>query len=97
MTELAAILAERRKQHGDFRDHAAYTQSLKAVLRDAEQEKRFPLSCVQREALEMIVHKIGRILAGDPNHIDTWDDIAGYATLVANELREKSTAPAGGQ
>ena len=34
----------------------------------------------------MIAHKIGRILAGDPNHIDHWLDIAGYATLVAKEL-----------
>jgi hypothetical protein len=40
----------------------------------------------QREALDMIQHKIGRILAGNPNHHDHWHDIAGYATLVANEL-----------
>jgi hypothetical protein len=40
----------------------------------------------QAEALDMIAHKIGRILAGDPNHADHWDDIAGYARLVARRV-----------
>jgi hypothetical protein len=35
----------------------------------------------------MIAHKIGRILNGDPDYIDSWDDIAGYAKLVADRLR----------
>jgi hypothetical protein len=34
----------------------------------------------------MIVHKIGRILNGDPNYDDSWADIAGYAQLVVKEL-----------
>ncbi|WP_257617167.1 hypothetical protein [Campylobacter pinnipediorum] len=34
----------------------------------------------------MIAHKIARILAGNPNYKDHWDDIAGYATLVSKEL-----------
>ena len=41
----------------------------------------------QREALEMIAHKIGRILNGDPDYDDSWVDIAGYAQLVADRLR----------
>jgi len=45
------------------------------------------LSPTQREALDMTAHKIGRILAGDPDHKDHWDDIAGYTTLVAKELK----------
>lgn len=38
------------------------------------------------EALEMIAHKIGRILNGDPGYADSWVDIAGYAQLVADRL-----------
>ena len=34
----------------------------------------------------MIACKIARILSGDPNWRDHWDDIAGYATLVAERL-----------
>ena len=41
----------------------------------------------QKEALEMIAHKIGRILAGRPAFRDQWDDIAGYAKLVAYRCR----------
>lgn len=41
----------------------------------------------QCEALDMIQHKIGRILSGNPNEPDHWHDIAGYATLVENILR----------
>ncbi len=47
------------------------------------------LSFSQREALEMIAHKIGRILNGDPDYADSWHDIAGYAKLVEDELNEK--------
>lgn len=44
------------------------------------------LTASQKEALDMIQHKIGRILNGDPTYDDNWKDIAGYATLVAEEL-----------
>jgi hypothetical protein len=36
--------------------------------------------------LDMICHKIGRIINGDPDYADSWHDIAGYAQLVANRL-----------
>lgn len=49
-------------------------------------ENRTALSSAQAEALEMIQHKIGRILSGNPNEPDHWRDIAGYATLVENIL-----------
>jgi hypothetical protein len=34
----------------------------------------------------MIVHKISRIVNGNPDKVDHWVDIAGYATLVADRL-----------
>jgi hypothetical protein len=44
------------------------------------------------EALEMIAMKIARILSGNPNFADHWEDIEGYARLVSNELeRERVT------
>lgn len=77
----AALITERGKTHGDFSDHAAATQRLKAVMRDYANWHE--LTDVQKESLEMIAHKIGRILAGDPNFPDHWDDIVGYAKLVS--------------
>lgn len=43
----------------------------------------------QHEAIEMILHKLARILNGDPSYADSWIDIAGYATLVSNRLEQK--------
>jgi hypothetical protein len=45
------------------------------------------LDADMKEALEMNAHKISRILCGDPNYDDSWVDIAGYATRVADRLR----------
>jgi len=44
----------------------------------------------QREALDMICHKIARIVNGNPDYADSWTDIAGYATLVAERLENDS-------
>ena len=35
----------------------------------------------------MIVHKLARIVNGNPDKVDSWVDIAGYATLVAERLQ----------
>lgn len=80
-----ALLNEREKTHGSFIDHASITQGLKIA---AKGDGWHRLDQCQKEALEMILHKIGRILAGNPNHDDHWDDIAGYAKL-ANRLQHK--------
>ena len=39
-----------------------------------------------KEAIDMIFNKIARILNGNPNHADSWVDIAGYAKLVSDRL-----------
>ena len=80
---IEGLLAERGKTHGPYADHAYYTQRTKAVWRDCPGWHR--LSADQRESLDMIAHKVGRILAGDPNFPDHWDDIAGYAKLTSRE------------
>lgn len=82
---VSRILAEREKTHGNFTDHANITQAIKAVMRVSPNWDR--LSNIQTEALEMVAHKIGRILAGDPDLVDSWADISGYVTLVAERLK----------
>lgn len=84
MTDINEILVERESTHGNYSTHAAKTQELKAIIREADCN----LTPQQQEALEMIAHKIGRILAGNPSFKDHWVDIAGYATLVANLCEE---------
>jgi hypothetical protein len=78
------LLAEREKTHGDFRDHAYISQFLKENMR--RMAAWHNLSECQRESLEMIAHKIARIISGNPSFKDHWDDIAGYATLISKQL-----------
>ena len=42
----------------------------------------------QAQALEVIADKIARMLNGDPNYDDNWQDIIGYSQLVLNEIQE---------
>lgn len=82
MTDINAILSEREKTHGSYTTHTAVTQRIKGVM--SSTPKWTALDEHERESLEMVAHKIGRILAGNPHYEDHWRDIAGYATLSAN-------------
>lgn len=81
-----ALLEERVKTHGRYEDHASCTQRTLELWMG---EKNWSiLTREQRETLHMIAHKVGRILTGDPNHPDHYDDIAGYAKLISQALAE---------
>jgi len=84
-----AILDERGSRYGPFVTHAAITQQLKEVAQKHLHHKGKVLIADQQEALDMIFHKIGRIINGDPDYADSWVDIAGYAKLVADRLEGK--------
>lgn len=87
MTDIDNTLAERRKTHGKFTDHARCTVTLKETMRQSKNWEALDFD--QKEALDMIAHKIGRILEGDPNFHDSWHDIVGYTKLGADRLAEK--------
>ena len=86
MTDIKQTLNERGKRYGSFKGHAEVSQRLKLViLEELEQREKF-LSAVQQEAVDMILHKLARIVNGDANYIDSWRDIVGYTQLVVDEL-----------
>lgn len=87
--DIAATLVQRGTRYGKFTGHAKVTQELKHVMHSNTGWSK--LSPDQKESLEMVAHKIGRILNGDPNYDDSWVDIAGYAKLVADRLTSGST------
>lgn len=84
MTDIDTTLAERGSRYGEFSEHAFITQSIKFAMTKGRNWEA--LSPDKKEALEMIAHKIGRILNGDPNYHDSWHDIIGYTKLVADKL-----------
>lgn len=91
MANIEDTLIDRNKRYGSLKGHAEITQGLKDVMRSFIPEnsvvtKWEKLSNDKKEALEMIAHKIGRILNGDPEYHDSWHDIVGYAKLVSDTL-----------
>jgi hypothetical protein len=80
-------LDSRAMDYGKFKDGAALMQGMKRLIADHARAHNRTFADDQWEALEMIVHKIGRIVNGNPDKVDSWVDIAGYATLVADRLQ----------
>jgi len=80
------LLQERHVTHGDFTQNAVLSQGLQAVAEMGSQWQH--MTPVQKEATRVICAKIARICTGDPNHKDSWDDIAGYALLASDRIKE---------
>ena len=83
-TDMDEVLAERGSRYGTFESQATIVQELKAILHKSP--KWHKLAPDQKECLEMNAHKTARILNGDPDYKDSWDDIVGYTKLVADRL-----------
>lgn len=88
---LTKILEERGGTYGPFIDNAVVAQNMKHVI---DNGRTAALQPDMEEAIDMFCSKLSRIITGDPEHIDNWDDIAGFATLVANRLRKVNDAKA---
>lgn len=86
--DIRTTLNERGTTHGDFTDNARIAQAIKAILYAAPHyDKR---TDVEREAMDMIAHKLARWVSSPNYWNDNAVDIAGYATLVVDRL---STPP----
>ena len=85
-TSVDKVLDTRAVDYGKFKDGAALMQGIKRLMAEHAQKHGKTFADDQWEALEMIVHKIGRIVNGNPDKVDHWTDIAGYAKLVADRL-----------
>ena len=84
MTTTDDLISERNRTHGLFHKTARVAQELKVVLDRPGDEERPPYVS---EGLDMICTKLSRIVAGTWDYADHWDDVAGYAKMVADRLR----------
>jgi hypothetical protein len=93
MTNIQTVLAERATTHGDYKEQAAFAQQFKRMMRAGRNWER--LDYYQAQSMEAFCDKASRILSGNFNEIDHWRDVAGYATLVVQELEalQGLTAP----
>lgn len=88
---LHALLSSRDGLYGAFVCQSKTAQALKHVL--FARRAQVDLEADQAEALSMICVKLSRIVNGDPNYVDSWVDIAGYAQLIVNRLQSPEPAP----
>ena len=96
-----ATLAQRGTRYGEFRDNSEVTVAIEDIIQERLWDKldgpeepgnwdrysEFVPPYIQ-EAIHMIAHKLSRIACGDHTYDDNWRDIAGYATLVVEELNK---------
>lgn len=86
MTNIGNLLKERGKRYGEFTEHARITQRLKDAMVDSPNWAQLPDD--MKEALEMVAHKVGRLLNGDHTYVDNVIDIIGYMQLVLGRMEE---------
>lgn len=87
--DIDAILNARGSTYGSFMQSSDTVIRIKSIMHNAVARNAVHLYPDQLQALDMIATKISRIVHGNPNHLDSWTDIAGYATLVADRLQGK--------
>jgi len=83
------VLDARAEQYGSFMQSSDTVIRIKGIMHNAVARNEVHLYPDQLQALDMIATKISRIVHGNPNHLDSWIDIAGYATLVADRIQGK--------
>ncbi len=83
-------LNQRGTRYGAFPSLAHLSQKLKRAMARGKTWGMIPAD--QQESLEMIAHKIARILNGDADYIDNWHDIIGYARLITDRLEAEQAA-----
>ena len=79
----------RDEQHGGLEAVGSVSQDMKDAIRRGRNWPR--LTPGEQEALDMIAHKIGRILSGrDPRDPEHWTDVAGYAHAAMRDQAERA-------
>ena len=75
-------LIQRGNRYGCSVRNAQLTQTLMNEVNLASAREGTHLSAVHKEYLHMIMHKISRMVVGDPWYADNVHDIGGYAKLI---------------
>jgi len=85
-SSVGKTLEQNSHMYGNFAERAKIIQDLKTIMKKGRRWNS--MSDDKKESLEMIVHKISRIVNGDPEYKDSWHDISGYAQLIEDTLKD---------
>lgn len=85
--EVHAIIGERQSNYGDFYDFSILVQKLKDVV---QKHPNWPkMSPHHKEGIEMILHKLARSINGNPDYLDSYVDVKGYAQCIINSIEKE--------
>jgi len=84
MTDINKTLEERGSKYGKASDNARVTRQLMRIVEETNPN----LSDMHHLTLYMIMHKISRMVCGDQWFRDNPHDIAGYATLLEEFIKD---------
>ena len=84
--EIKEVIKQREDAYGSFECVARVSQELKGIMYESLVNEK---DNVEYEALEMMLHKIARIICSKHVLLDEYRDIAGYAILVLNSLENQ--------
>jgi len=87
LDSINGTLEKRGKSYGSFEDNANLSQALMNIVKNAPGSENLHNSHLS--ALDMIFMKIARMVNGDPMHADNPHDIAGYAKLLENYVKQE--------
>lgn len=90
---VSEITRARGSVYGLFLHNGIVSQNIKLALRGIPDPDNEGLTWGKlppdvREALDAMALKMSRIVTGDPEFLDNWDDIGGYAKIVADRIRK---------
>lgn len=83
-------IESRKNTHGSWQLGAKVAQVLKRTIKSHMTELG-PHTDSVMEGVDRICMKLSRIAVGDATEPDHWHDIAGYATLVENAIRQSDS------
>ncbi len=85
-------ITERGSVYGPYSVNSDLCQAIKELFR--RRPGYMALNTFERESLDMIFHKVSRIVVGaesgatPASRVDSWHDIAGYAKLSEDRVKE---------
>jgi len=88
--DIVDTLAQRGSVYGDFREQGRITQNLKRAMQDSPNWENLP--SYMKEGLDMVQHKISRMLNGDALYDDNMHDIIGYTRLMQDRASQDRAA-----
>ena len=87
MSNVNETLKERGAVYGDYKGGSEFrAEVMKLIMDRCVEVNNCSMLSIHIVYIYDIVNKLSR-LASTPDHIDTWHDIAGYATLVEEALK----------